>query len=346
MNIWLDLSNAPHVPFFLPIVARLRKDGHEVHLTLRDFNQTVELARFHGLQGSVIGSHGGKSLAGKILNLVSRTFSLVKFARRHAFDLAISHNSYTHILAARLCCIPSVTMMDYEGQPANHIAFRLAGKILVPDCFPTDALRKFGARPDRVRTYDGFKEQLYLSDFMPAAGFVEELKKTAGLPPSWSISDHILVTVRTPATKAAYHAFENPLFDLLLERLDAAQGSMTVLVFPRYPEQRQLLREKFPNLFIPEKPVDGRNLVYFSDLVISAGGTMNREAAILGTPAYTIFAGAIPAVDRKLIAAGRMSAISSRQDVDAVRFIKNGTVSPLVNPLLLDEIVGRFSVTP
>ncbi len=345
MKIWIDLANAPHVVFFLPIIKKLEAGHHEVLLTLRDFNQTVELARFYGLQGELIGTHGGKSTPGKLLNLCMRTRRLAKFARDNAVDLAVSHNSYTQILAARMSRIRSITLMDYEGQPANHLAFRLANKIIVPDCFPPEALRKFGARPRSVYAYRGFKEQLYLSEFSPDPGFIETMKRAAGLPQDWNIARQVLITVRTPATKAAYHAFENPLFAVLLERLNSASG-VTTLLFPRYPDQKKELSEKYGNLIIPGKPLDGKNLVYHSDLVISAGGTMNREAAILGTPACTIFAGKIPAVDKKLIALGRMSALSSPRDISAIPFVKKGAATPLINRSLLDEIIRQFAWRP
>jgi predicted glycosyltransferase len=342
MKIWIDLSNAPHVVFFLPIINKLSAENHEITVTLRDFNQTVELARLYGLKGTLIGHHGGKSAAGKFFNLFKRTFQLLKFAKRHKFDLAVSHNSYTHILAARLCLIKSVTLMDYEGQPANHLAFRLADKVVVPDCFPEQSLKKFGAHPRRVYKYGGFKEQLYLSDFNPDPHFPEALKIAAHLPVGWDIAENILIVVRTPATMAAYHSFANPLFEVLLKRLNAADG-LTTLLFPRYPDQRNELQKNYENLIIPDRPLDGMNLVYHADLVISAGGTMNREAAILGTPAYTNFAGRIPAVDHALIASGRMSAIASEKDIHAIRFIKKIFIKPLSNRFLLEEIIGQLT---
>ena len=157
MNVWIDLANAPHVPFFKPIIERMGELGHHVEVTFRDFNNTVELARTMGIGGATIGVHGGKRNVGKLSNLVGRALSLRSFAAGRHFDLAVSHNSYPHVVAARLLRVPSVTMMDYEGQPANHIAFRLANAVIVPDFFPDAALARFGARSRKISRYSGFK---------------------------------------------------------------------------------------------------------------------------------------------------------------------------------------------
>lgn len=319
MKIWIDLANAPHVAFFQPIIRELELRGHVITLSLRDFNQTVEIASLQGLEGTVIGKHGGNSSLGKVLNLFARSSSLAVFGREHKVDVAVSHNSYTQTIAGRLIGARVVTIMDYEGQPANHIAFRLAHRVIVPTAFPQRALRRFGCPEHRVVRYDGFKEQVYLSDFQPQPGFFRELVRACRLEENWAPENHILVTVRTPASMAAYHHFKNLLFEKLLEMLDS-RSDLTVVLLPRTPDQRSYYAGRYPHLHIPSTPMSGNDLVYHSDLVVSAGGTMNREAAILGTPVCTIFAGELPAVDRRLIEMEKLVSIESERDVDALAF--------------------------
>jgi len=322
LRIWIDLANSPHVLFFAPIVADLKAAGHRVELTARDFAQTLDLARIFGLEVRPVGAHGGGNRLRKIANIVGRALALRKFARRRGFDLAISHNSYAQCLAARSLGIPTATMMDYEYQPANHLSFRLADLVIVPDTFPEKALRRQGAAARRTFRYHGLKEEVYLQDYRPDDAFVEKLKKCLDRQGLGLADDNVIVTLRPPATMAAYHRFENPLFlDLLahLGRFDQAR----LLVFPRTPSQAEEIASRLPaNARVPDEPLDGRHLIYFSDLVISAGGTMNREAAVLGTPVYSIFAGKLGAVDRRLIETGRMKLIRSRRDFDTIRIEK------------------------
>lgn len=331
MRIWIDLANAPHVAFFLPIIRELEIAGHEISISMRDFNQTVELAGLNGLQGTVIGTHGGRSSFGKAINLLSRASALTAFSRRRKLDVAVSHNSYTQTIAGRLTCSRVVTIMDYEGQPANHIAFRLAHRVIVPSAFPESDLRRFGCPPSRVIRYEGFKEQVYLSSFQPQPRFVADLRRACELGSDWDPERNILVTVRTPASMAAYHHFKNVLFEKLMQRLNE-RHDLTVVLLPRSEEQRAYYRDHYPRLRIPTEPLSGNDLVFASDLVVSAGGTMNREAAVLGTPVCTIFAGQLPAVDRRLIDIGRLVSIETERDLDALSFNRKVQGRRLDNP--------------
>jgi hypothetical protein len=341
MKVWIDLANAPHIAFFLPIVDELKRRGHDVVISIRDFNQTVELAHRNGLAGTVIGKHGGKSSVGKLLNLLGRAGKLTAFGRKKGIDVAVSHNSYTQTIAGRRIGAKVVTLMDYEGQPANHIAFRMAHRVVVPACFPKEALRKFGAKEAKVFPYKGYKEQVYLSSFLPNDAFFPELIRSCNLNQDWDPEHTILVVVRTPASIAAYHHFSNNLFEQLLMRLDSLSG-VTVVLLPRTAEQRFYYGKKYPGIRIPAKPLPGNDLVYHSDLVISAGGTMNREAAVLGTPVCTIFAGNLPAVDRTLIALGRLKSLETERDLENLRIEKKRKKEILGNTNLRDEIIDMI----
>jgi predicted glycosyltransferase len=312
MRIWIDLANSPHVPFFRALIPEFEQRGAVVETTAREFAQTVEMARAAGLAPVVIGGHGGRGLAGKAGNLFGRAAALRKWARSRGFDLAVSHNSYAHVAAARWLGIRSVTLMDYEHQPANHLAFRLASRVIVPRSFPAEALKHYGARERKVRRYNGTKEDVYLADFTPDPRFDETLRQFG------VNADDVLVVVRPPARDALYHRFENELFDELIERL-CAQARVKVILLARTEAQRETYSARAcANMILPRAAIDGANLIAAADLVVSAGGTMNREAAALGVPAATIYAGRWAALDEALVREGRLRRISTSADLQAL----------------------------
>lgn len=340
MNIWIDLANSPHVIFFVPLIKRLQKEGHTIYVTMRDFAQTVPLAHSYGIKGDVIGRHGGASRLLKVANLFKRTNQLIDFSKDKAIDVVVSHNSYTHTIAGRLIGARVVTIMDYEGQPANHLAFRAAHKVIVPECFPETSLNHFGAR-NKTHKYSGFKEQLYLSDFKPDQSFPQKLLSSCGIDEQTDLENKIFVTIRTPPTMALYHHFQNIIFEKLLENLNLNKD-LLVIILPRNADQGNHVKANYKNLHVPSQALDGMNLTYYSDLVISAGGTMNREAAVMGTPAYSIFLGSMPAVDTELIKLGRMFHIINEDQLHLIRFVKKRLKGILINHNIINEITNEI----
>jgi uncharacterized protein len=322
MRIWIDLANSPHVPFFRALIPEFVARGHQVEITARDFAQTVELALNAGLTPHVIGGHGGGSITGKAGNLIGRASALRKWARDRGFDIAVSHNSYAQIAAAAALGVKAVTLMDYEHQPANHLAFRLASRVIVPRAFPAAELKKYGASTRKVKRYEGTKEDVYLADFVPDPGFGEALR---GLGVT---SEDVLVVARPPAREALYHRFENELFDGLLVAL-SARDNVRIILLPRSDAQRaEYEARKLANLIMPRAALDGANLIAAADLVVSAGGTMNREAAALGVPAVSIYAGKWAALDQELMDEGRLQRIESRKEVESLIVRKKPESNP------------------
>lgn len=312
MRIWIDLANSPHVPFFHALIPEFTARGHQVEITAREFAQTVELAMKVGMMPHVIGRHGGGTFRGKAGNLVGRAASLRKWARDRGFDLAVSHNSYAHIAAAAALGIKTVTLMDYEHQPANHLAFRLASKVIVPRAFPAKELRKYGASLRKVHRYEGIKEDVYLAEFQPDPNFTKTLRQL-GI----DLQD-VLVVARPPAREALYHRFENELFDELVSNL-SSRDLVKIILLPRSEAQREAYeKRKLPNLIMPTMVLDGANLIAAADLVVSAGGTMNREAAALGVPAVSVYAGQWAAIDEGLVGEGRLRRISSPEEIEGL----------------------------
>ena len=301
MRVWIDLTNSPHVLVLRPVIEVLRADGHEVHVTARDFAQTLALCDRFGIAHTAIGHHRGGRLAAKGLGLASRSGALVRWARRRGpFDLAIGHGSNDITVAAALLRIPCTTTFDYEWATVQHnVNCRLAQAVVVPDIIPPERFDRYGARR-KLHPYAGLKEEYYLADFEPDPAILHSL----GLDPSEPIA-----VVRTPPVVSLYHRFENDLFGATLDRLRGAQ----TVVLPRTPEQRSQL-DAAGGFIVPERAIDAQSLIAYADLVISAGGTMNREAVALATPVYTVFEGRLGAVDEALIAAGRLRRLTSPDD--------------------------------
>lgn len=304
MRVWIDLSNSPHVNLFGPLVDVLEGDGCEVLLTVRDHAQTLDLARRRWPEVVAIGGQSPGGRIGKATTVGSRALALRGFAKQTRPDVALSHGSYAQVVAARLTGIPAVTMMDYEHQPANHLSFRLAKVVVVPRFFPDAALRRFGASKAKVMRYDGFKEELYLAEFRPDPAVILAL----GLDP-----DAIVAVMRPPPEGALYHRVSNSRFDDLLEQARQRED-VGVVLLPRMAAQVDRYRG-LAGVVVPTTAVDGCSLLASADLTIGAGGTMNRESALLGTPTYTVFAGRIAAADQELIRAGLMQDVRSSDAV-------------------------------
>jgi predicted glycosyltransferase len=285
------------VLFFRPLIRMLEADGHEVVVTAREYAQTLELLELHAIPHEVVGPrHGGAGRVGKARALVGRLRALRRFANRRGFDVALAHGSHELTVTARSLGIPSATAHDYEYATIQHqLGLRAARRVIFPDAVPPERLRRYGVRPPKLRTYPGIKEEYYLADFEPDPAAV------AGIDPSL-----VLAVVRTPPDVSAYHRHGNPLFAEVLERL-GRDPSVHAVVLPRTAEQRRAIQTlALPSLHVPEHALDAQSLVARADLVVSAGGTMNREAAALGVPVYTTFAGRIGGVDEHLLRDGRL----------------------------------------
>jgi predicted glycosyltransferase len=302
VRVWIDLTNSPHVLVMRPVIDVLRRRGDEVLVTARDFAQTLGLLERFRLDHTAIGRHRGGRLAAKGVGLASRSGALARWARGRRIDLALGHGSNDVSVAAAMLRIPSATAFDYEwARQQHHLNCRLATRVVVPEAIPPERLAPYGATAAKLRRYAGLKEEYYLADFEPDPAVLEELGLDRERP---------LAVVRTPPAVSLYHRFEAPVFTRVLERLRGEQ----VVVLPRTAEQRAELA-RAGGFVVPERAIDAQSLVAFADLVISAGGTMNREAVALGTPVWTTFEGRLGAVDEALIAAGRLHRLTSADDV-------------------------------
>jgi predicted glycosyltransferase len=311
MRIWVDMSGPAHVLVLRPIIGRLRDAGHQVEVTSREYTQTQELLELHGIEHTPIGRHGGASRVRKLIRLIGRTRRMRRFGRDRDFDLAIAHGSNDLALAARWLGIPEANMHDYEFAVAQHqVGCRLAKRVIFPEAVPPQRLRRFGVTAKKLYQYPGIKEEYYLADFEPDPRVLSALGVER---------DRVIVIVRPPPDISLYHRKSNPLFPQVLTHLGSEPGVHAV-VLPRTPAQREFVKSLgLPSLIVTEHAVDGQSLIAFADLVVSAGGTMNREAVALGTPVYTTYGGRLGGVDEHLIRSGRLRPLT---DVRALELEK------------------------
>ena len=302
MKVWVDMTASAHVLVFRPLIRLLRERGDEVEVTARDYAQTLQLLELHGLEATVVGKHGGRSRLGKARSLASRLGALRRWARPRGFDLALAHGSHELTLTARRLGVPSATTHDYEfATLQHHLGLRAATKVVVPESIPLERLERFGVRPPKVLRYPGLKEEYYLADFEPDAGVLDQ----------WPVDrDRVLVVLRPPPDVSLYHRHSNPLFPQTLAYVGNLE-TVHAIVLPRTEAQREYVRGlALPSVIVPERAVDAQSLIALADVVVSAGGTMNREAAALGVPVYTTYGGRLGGVDEMLIREGLLIPLS------------------------------------
>jgi uncharacterized protein len=275
VRVWIDMTASAHVLVFRPLMSLL-----------------------HGIDATVLGRHGGRTRRGKAASLLSRLADLRKWGRGKRFDIALAHGSHELTMTARRLGIPSSTTFDYEFAWLQHqLGCRAATAVVVPEAIPPDRLTRYGVTPGKLWRYEGLKEEYYLADFEPNDRVLQDVGVDR---------DRLLVVVRTPPDVSLYHRQSNRLFPTLLEMLGNDDRVNAVVVTRTSEQYDEISRRELPSVIVPERAVDAQSLIALSDLVVSAGGTMNREAVALGVPVYTTYGGRLGAVDEALIREGRL----------------------------------------
>jgi predicted glycosyltransferase len=332
MRVWIDMTASAHPLVFRPLVERLEARGNAVEITTRDYAQTVQLIEQHGMTATVIGHHGGRSRLGKATQLASRLRALRRWARGRAFDIALAHGSHELTMTARRLGIPSATTFDYEWAWLQHqLGCRAATRVVVPESVPAERLARYGAVPPKLRQYPGLKEEYYLADFEPDPTVLD----------AWSIDPaRTLVVLRPPPDVSLYHRHSNPLFPLTLAHLGGLD-SVHAVVLPRTEAQREYVSSLgLPSVIVPERALDAQSLIALADVVVSAGGTMNREAAALGVPVYTTYGGRLGGVDEELIRQGRLRPLTDPRALELHKREPGGERVRRDPSLLLELLLG------
>jgi uncharacterized protein len=312
MRVWIDITAPAHVLVFRPLVEIMRGRGDEVEITARDYAQTLQLLELHGLEAdAVMGRHAGRSRLQKARQMTHRLGELRRWARTRDFDVALAHGSHELTISARRLGIPSSTTFDYEFATLQHqLGCRAATRVVVPAAIPPERLRPYGVRPPKLVQYPGLKEEYYLADFEPDRSLLDRF----GVDPA-----RVLVVLRPPPDVSLYHRHSNPLFPQTLEHLGRSED-VQAFVLPRTDEQREYVKGlALPSVIVPEDAVDAQSLIALADLVVSAGGTMNREAAALGVPVYTTYGGRLGGVDEELIREGRLKPLTDPRALELTK---------------------------
>jgi uncharacterized protein len=316
-TFWIDLDNSPHVPFFFPIISELQKQGHSVFLTARDTFQVIGLADYYKLNYEKVGRHYGANKLLKVIGTLWRSAQLAHGVLKQKPDISVSHGSRPLILLSWLLRIPTILILDYEHAKLLPLIKPTLG--IVPEVVASPRIGVHFRRG--LRMYSGIKEDVYVPSFRPDPSILQQLNLR---------EDEIIVTIRPPASEAHYHNRDSDkLFSKVVEYLGRREG-IRMIILPRNEKtQKDLVYRTWPGwckegkIIIPDQVVNGLNLIWHSDLVISGGGTMNREAAALGIPVYSIFRGATGAVDKYLADRGRMIMIETQDDVESkIRLVK------------------------
>ena len=342
MKVWIDMTASAHPLVFRPLIALLRGRGDDVEITARDYAQTLQLLELHDLRpDAVIGHHAGRSRLHKGTAMASRLRALRRWARGRGFDVALAHGSHELTMTARRLGIPSATTFDYEWAWLQHqLGCRAATRVVVPDSIPATRLARYGAEPPKLVQYEGLKEEYYLADFEPDDAVLDALGVER---------DRVLVVLRPPPDVSLYHRHSNPLFPQTLDHV-GRRDDVHAVVLPRTEEQRDFVRRlELPSVIVPEQAVDAQSLIAFADLVVSAGGTMNREAAALGVPVYTTYGGQLGGVDEALIRQGRLRPLTDPRALavdkrDATAFRRVRRDPQILLDLLLSACEGPRTV--
>lgn len=332
MKVWVDCTAAAHPLVLRPIVERLEARGDDVLVTAREYGQTLGVLERLGIPYTTVGGHGGASKLGKGRALVGRSARLGRLIWERRPQLAIAHGSVDLAIVSALFRIPSVQMQDYEFAGwQRQISFRVARRVLAPESIPLERLKRIGASGEKLVRFPGLKEDYYLAGFEPDDAVLGEL----GLD-----REKVLVVVRPPPETSEYHA-RNDLHQRVIERL-AGEGGAQAVVIPRTEGQGEAVRALgAANLIVPSRAIDAQSLIAFADLVVSAGGTMNREAVALGTPVFTTFSGRMGGVDEELIAAGRLRVLDDPEELELrKRSAPVGALEPRGPELLVEAVLG------
>lgn len=343
-KIWLDITNSPHVILYNALLPKFKERGFEFVITTRDYAQTIELLDLFNIEYTIIGDHKGKNKFKKLFGLLSRSLALYKFARGKNFDASISMSSQYLMIASKLRNIPHMTLFDYEYSLGQHISFRLSKKIMSPAGVQPEVFKKYGAKMEKVVFYNGLKEQFFIDYYIKK--YKEKYQHNKLLEQIFGIDEEsIVVVIRPEATVAHYQSNSNSLSMDIVEYLSKHKSQPKIILLPRIASQKHEYEQKnYDNVIIPDVAINGIDLVAESDLVIGAGGSMNREAASIGIPVYTIYQGGIMcAVDKMLIKSKRMIHIESKEDFSKIVIEKKAKKAHVVgedlSELYMSELV-------
>ena len=305
MKVWIDISNAPHVRFFKDVIKHLQSEGEDVIVTTRQFGDIHKLLNMYDIEFISVGKHG-VSLEEKLKESTNRVNDLVDIISGEKIDVAVSKHSIELPRISFGLGIPSLYILDNEHAiAANKLTLPLCSRIIAPRIIDVWKLMQYGADPNKLVQYNGTSELMHFKTFEYNENIFEDLNldlvknKTIFMRPEPSLASYL----DTDCKKSVL----SPIVDVLKEYAN-------ILILPRFKEQAKIF-EGIENVTILNAPVDTSSIIKKSDLVIGAGGTMNREAAILQTPVISCYPGECLSVDKFYIDQGLMYRSNDVDDI-------------------------------
>lgn len=304
MKIWIDIQLPPGTQFFRPFISEFSEYG-EICVTARDCAETVGLLENFGIKHYVVGSEKSTISMVKVLNTIKRSLNLYQKVKNFdvCFALGNLHSIYVSKMKGKLC----INFMDNElglkGISERRSAFDfgvvksqtwLADAIIVPSVFPLEGLVADGMKRERIFTFNGLKEDVYLADYKPNSSILAEIP----------FDNYIVIR---PESSAIYKENVPSLIPKLTKRLVSEE--FNIIYLPRNMKDVEMVQNLRASgrIFIPERPLNGLDLCYFSQAVLSGSGTITREAVCMGKKAVSFFPGKnFLAVDLSLIRERRL----------------------------------------
>jgi predicted glycosyltransferase len=336
MKYWIDICNSPHVLFFEPVIKELEKQGHSVIVTARDFASTVSLLDKKQIPYKLIGKHGGKYRLMKAFSLVTRELRLFAYLINIKIDKALGHASYDSALVSKLLRVPSVTTFDYEYADTIHkVLLKYVNSCIIPVYIPRESLTRFGIKKENIHYFHGLKELVYLKNFQPQRRFVTDLLD----------EKKINIVIRPPADMSEYYrdVKQHLVYEICDYLHEKMQETCHVVLTPRTEEQGAWFKKKYSDFLIMDKAFDGPQLMYWSDYVLSAGGTMIREAAALGTQAISISDLKLGAVDKHLVSTGKLIYIKNLNDFVELELKKRDKDNTCIDDSVFNEYMDYIT---
>lgn len=308
MKIWIDFDNTPHVNVLLPLINKL-ESKHEFLLTARNVFETVPLLRKKGINPRVYGTHKGKNRIKKVYGLVARIMQL--FFNLPKFDIGFSLGGNTTSTISKLRGKPSIVFSDNDIS-FKAPAYKFGSHFIFPSYFDHSKIsKKYNVKASHIYTFNGFKENIYIADYEPDPSFLNSLPFTK------------FITIRPENLKASYVPIDSKT---IVKDLFEVFKDFNILFLPRYKEERDYAKG-FDNIYIPDEPLNGLDVCYYTDAMLTGAGTFAREAALLGTPAVSFFPGkTFLTVD--LIMQEKGWEFKSRNPIEILDYVKTAKKRP------------------
>ncbi len=307
--IWFDITNSPHVFFLEPFMKHFEKKGFEIYVTARDFYRLDQLLDAKKIKYQMVGGHFGKNIAAKAFGMAHRVAALTLKIKKLKPRACIAAGSPYAMVTSKLLGIPSAWITDNDiSTHMTRYGAAYASKVFLPEESHVDFYTKHGVKKEKIVLFKGLKEDFYLNNFKADPEYLKKI----------GVNGRVAVMRSEPSHAVYFKGEKGPEGQIIQTLLDKGYN---LVYLPRTKEEEANIRKEFPSVFVPEKAVDGQNLLANSEILIGAGGSMNREAVALGTKVLSTYSGESLGVDEWLIRENYMQHNTNPSSKDITAFI-------------------------